>query len=194
MFTSSILGKTDLKSLVQCVYPNIYLPQPTTTTTEASQRLTARDITDMLLYVASELLGLHTWPDKSCVLELGVDSFEVVRLSNQFETELRRRTGDGLQLPHLVEQLLTRKLLDVVLYISNEISPPSENKLEARRELTLNEASPAALGQKRQRRSEQEGQEAVPSAKMSAVCSPPTTDKMHRWSAWRRGQYLQDGQ
>ena len=145
----------------------------------------------MLLSVASELLGLHTWPDKSCVLELGVDSFEVVRLSNQFETELRRRTGDGLQLPHLVEQLLTRNLLDVVLYISNQISPPSESKREARGELNSNGAS---LGQKRQRRSEQESQEEVPSAKMSAVCSPPTTDKIHLWSAWIRGQYLQDGQ
>lgn len=145
----------------------------------------------MLLSVASELLGLHTWPDMSCVLELGVDSFEVVRLSNQFETELRRRMGDGLQLPHLVEQLLTRNLLDVVLYISNQISPPSESKCEARGELNSNEAS---LGQKRQRRSEQESQEEVPSAKMSAVCSPPTTDKIHLWSAWRRGQYLQDGQ
>ena len=145
----------------------------------------------MLLSVASELLGLHTWPDKSCVLELGVDSFEVVRLSNQFETELRRRMGDGLQLPHLVEQLLTRNLLDVVLYISNQISPPSESKREARGELNSNEAS---LGQKRQRRSEQESQEEVPSAKMSAICSLPTTDKIHLWSAWRRGQYLQDGQ
>lgn len=148
----------------------------------------------MLLSVASELLGLHTWPDKSCVLELGVDSFEVVRLSNQFETELRRRTGDSLQLPHLVEQLLTRNLLDVVLYISNQISPPSEDKREVSGELNSDEASPATLSQKRQRRSDQESQEEVPSAKMSAVCSPSTTDKMHLWSAWRRGQYLQDGQ
>ena len=159
----------------------------------APQRLTARDITDMLLSVASELLGLYTWPDKSCILELGVDSFEVVRLSNQFETELRRRTGDDLELPHLVEQLLTRNLSDVVSYISHQISPPSENRLEASGELSSNEASPAAAARKRQR-SEQEGQEAVPSAKMSAVCSPRTTDEIRHWSAWRRGQYLRDGQ
>ena len=173
----------------------------------------------MLLSVASELLGLSTWPDKSCILELGVDSFEVVRLSNQFETELRRRTGDDLdelrrrtgddlddlrrrtgddlddlrrrtgddlELAHLVEQLLTRSLSDVVSYISHQISPPSENKLEAG-------GSPIAAARKRQR-GEQEDQETVPSAKMSAIYSPPTTDEMCHWSAWRRGQYLQDGQ
>ena len=140
----------------------------------------------MLLSVASELLGLSTWPDKSCILELGVDSFEVVRLSNQFETELRRRTGDDLELAHLVEQLLTRSLSDVVSYISHQISPPSENKLEAG-------GSPIAAARKRQR-GEQEDQETVPSAKMSAIYSPPTTDEMCHWSAWRRGQYFQDGQ
>ena len=182
-------GKTDIKSLVQCVYPSIYLPRLSTATTVAPQSLTACDITDMLLSVASELLGLSTWPDKSCILELGVDSFEVVRLSNQFETELRRRTGDDLELAHLVEQLLTRSLSDVVLYISHQIAPPSENKLEAGGELTL----PIAAARKRQR-GEQEDQETVPSAKMSAICSPPTTDEMCHWSAWRRGQYLQNGQ
>ena len=184
-------GKTDLKSLVQCDYPSIYLPRLSTTTTVTPHRLTACDITDMLLSVASELLGLSTWPDKSCILELGVDSFEVVRFSNQFETELRGRmgTGDDLKLPHLVEQLLTRSLSDVVSYISHQISPPSENILEAGGELT----SPVAAARKRQR-SEQECQETVPSAKMSAICSPPTTDEMCHWSAWRRGQYLQDGQ
>lgn len=183
-------GKTDLKSLVQCVYPNIYLPWLSTTATVAPQRLTAGDITDMLQSLASELLGLSTWPDKSCILELGVDSFEVVRLSNQFETELRRRrrTGEDLELPHLVEQLLTRNLGDVVSYISHQISPPSEIRLKAGGELT----SPVPAARKRQR-SEQEGQETVPSAKMSAVCSPHTTDEMCHWSAWRRGQYLQNG-
>ena len=54
-------------------------------TTVASHNLRAHDVAELLLSVTSDLLGLNSWPDQSCILELGVNSFDVVRLANQFE-------------------------------------------------------------------------------------------------------------
>ena len=200
-FSLSIPGKADLKSLINCSYPDIYLSMDTTamvsqnTSTILSRHLSACDVTELLLSVTSDLLGLNTWPDWSCILELGVNSFDVVRLANQFEVELRRKAGNTPKLPQLVDQLLSRNLCEVTSYILNQMSSCPANAGHVNGGHALVEAAAAQDQDARKRlRSELPVQDLVPPAKMLRTRSASSTDKVQRWSAWRRGQYFEDGE
>ena len=88
------------------------------------------EIKSLLRSVARRLLGLAEWPEDECLLDLGANSFDVVRVSNQFDLELENGFPVGSSsdvnqspaVPTLVEILLSESLHHAALHVAREIS------------------------------------------------------------------------
>ena len=52
--------------------------------------LTCNSVEMLLKLSAEKILGLKVWSDEQNILELGATSFDVVRLANYLEEELKR--------------------------------------------------------------------------------------------------------
>ena len=162
-------------------------------TTVASHNLRAHDVAELLLSVTSDLLGLNSWPDQSCILELGVNSFDVVRLANQFEFELRQKTGSIPELPQLVDQLLARSLCEVTSYVLSQMSNCPGSACDTNGEHISEEDATTLEWEARKRLRKELQDQVAPPAKMFHACSPGSTDKVLHWLACRRGQHIEDG-
>ena len=130
-----------MKALTHCTSPDIFLTAArdnsameeatcTTHVSKACRQSSWVDIGNLLRSVAQRLLGLAEWPDDKCLLDMGVNSFDVVRVSNQFELELQNNrpitsfshTNRSPVVPILVEKLLSESLLSVALHVAGEIA------------------------------------------------------------------------
>ena len=83
--------------------------------------LTVESAGALLQSCAQELLGLGTWSDQQNILELGISSFDVVRLANHLEEKLKQFTnpssGGTFDVTRLVEYLLDQPLTQVAAYV-----------------------------------------------------------------------------
>ena len=87
--------------------------------------LTIESVGALLQSCAQELLGLGTWSDQQNILELGVSSFDVVRLTNHLEDKLKQFTnpssGRTFDVTRLVECLLEQPLIRVAAYVCSAV-------------------------------------------------------------------------
>ena len=88
------------------------------------------------------MLGLGAWSDQQNILELGVSSFDVVRLANHLEDKLKqfinRTSGRMFDGTELVEYLLEQPLVKVAVYVCNAVSDEPNNVLDSNSKLVVN--------------------------------------------------------
>ena len=160
-------GKIDVRALVNYSQPDIYLIPQNNVNIEPPTLL---EIKKRLQTLAFRLVGLKSWPDEKCILDLGANSFDVVRVSNQFESDLQASIGNVLEMPELVERLLSKNLNDVATYVLERVTQSS-------------------VPRKRLRDDCKHPLEQPPTKKASQELPP---DEVH-YTAWRRGQQFTDG-
>ena len=114
-------GKIDVKSLVSHTIPDIYL-SPSNPATQHQQILS--DIILILKSAATVVLGVHSWASHERLIDLGANSFDIVRVANLIESEIRNVSScrsNELELLNLVEYLFTESRDGVVAYIRTEM-------------------------------------------------------------------------
>ena len=166
--------------------------------------LTVDRVKIILRSSAEKVLGLSVWFEEQTILELGASSFDVVRLANHLENELKgfavpsstTVTGkDGIAV-ELVEHLLEKPLSQVIAYICCAFS----NKAEAEGSLHTSSYSSTKRGSgesvsvKRRLPLVLSGHDQPLSKKPKEVESIPsisiTTKEV---TSWRRGQCFTNG-
>lgn len=183
-----LLGKTDVKELTNCTCSDpIYLHPLTDLIVSPNmyphQLLTLTQIKESLLSLAHRLLGCKVWPEHKCILDIGANSFDVVRLSNHYEIELLTTMGRISNLPRLVECLLTRTLNEVALYIEECLCSQCSQDSEA-----IIAGGPSQTG-KRERKHTDTLEE--PSAKRQHELE--ATGNRTQCISWRRGHCFVNG-
>lgn len=128
VYLNIIIGKVDIDSLVggtskeacpsaSCGHTS--LPHPCNT-------FSLDSVTSLVMTTVKSLAGLKVCPDDARLTQLGVDSFEVVKIANQIEKELGEWLGScDCHMTGLVEKLLEDSVCCVAEYIFNELSDPS---------------------------------------------------------------------
>ena len=168
-------GKVDTKSLVDCAFPDLYLPVHHATTDETvslqssqSISLDASVISSTLEEMATQLLGIEGWT--GCLLDHGASSFDVVFLANRFEQDLENKLKLRLNFSLLVDHLLSRPLNEVVRYVCGG---PDAN------------AEGTSI-----KRSQERDFEELPASKKLLT----TSLRNGRTHSWRRGQHFINGE
>lgn len=83
---------------------------------------TLLEVEEILRSTALHTAGIGHWPEDACILQLGANSFDVVRISNQFEGDLGLSTGQPPPvMDELVEHLLSKSLSHVTKYVLERI-------------------------------------------------------------------------
>lgn len=123
------------------------------------------DTTTILQTAASTVLGVQSWASHTRLIDLGANSFDIVRVANVIETEFKKLFNDTtsvLHFPNLVEYLLTKSLDDTSSYIQNEVeklmlisepvaaalsnddtSTKKESQIEVKKQAATNDLSPS---------------------------------------------------
>lgn len=168
--------------------PNTSLLTDTSTSVDAIQ--------DCLLSVITRFTRFSTWPPDLTLLDLGANSFDVVRISAAMETHFNCHT------PSLAHILLTGSFRDVVRYLWAELNGSAEVVCSDQGEVL-------SLSRKREReerersleppskRAPQPLSEPRPPGKPHPPSEPRPPGKPHPPSkpirAWRRGQFFYNG-
>ncbi len=182
----------DLKLLLNGNHPELFLTDRSSTllpppSLVSSRALPFPQLKEMLQSTALQMAGVEDWPDDRCILEVGGNSFDVVRISNHFERELEKAVGHlPPAITELVDQLLARTLREVTSYLLERVcsvgaapssmeTPPEIASLKKR---VRGSAGSGGLVEKRSRK------------KLRVL---PGGDEAHRCTAWTRGLRFTNG-
>ena len=185
-------GKVDVKSLVNCKDPSVFL----TVYKECKKepQLSARrdlpgvkELNTLLASVVQELLDVEWKGQGGRLAELGVDSFDIVRVANECERQVQERWHMNACLPLLLDSILNRNMQEVAGYIAQELKTAATGAAvdlpagEASETMTNSDAS--FIGKKR--RKEDDISEQPPHPKRLSSCKVSGTV-----IAWRKGLCL----
>lgn len=138
-------------------------------------------ITSLLVSVATTVSELTACPTDARLTNLGLNSFDIVRIANQAEAELGARFGShDSHMTTLVQKLLDNDIASAAKYIYEEISLQKASEEDSggkKRSLQLKPGAEQAS--KRSRRS-------------SGLAGRSHAGHM-RVESWRRGQYFING-
>lgn len=108
-------GKVDVNSLVSFTDPDIYFQTPIqghlTDTLLKPGSLTVEILVEALRKAAFQVLALESWPENITLTSAGASSFDILRLTTQFESYLRTYLGDSKSLD-LVSPVDVSKVVD----------------------------------------------------------------------------------
>ena len=179
------------------------IPPSATKTNEAL--LTIESLIDLLKSSAEAVLGLKVWTEEQSILELGASSFDVVRLANQVEEELKRlspslsRESVASSL-RLVEYLLEKPLSGVAACVHNILSFNETFELKdpphMRDSSNSKEKSLSPIFDKSRLHnifSHDESEEPPPSKKLHTMDTKTAASFSKEIASWRRGQYFING-
>lgn len=189
------VGKADVRELYQ-FYDSISQCESTSTSDTDWTSLTIESAGALLKSCAQGLLGLGRWSDKENILELGMSSFDVVRLANHLEDELKHffnpLSDKSFNTTKLVECLLEQPLAQVAAYICSAINDKLDSKLHVSSENGVRKegyASPRA--QKRTHVGLAE--ELLPKKFHKMECEATVVDPYKKIRSFRRGQSFING-
>ena len=169
---------------------------------EADQTsLTVESAGALLRSCAQGLLGLGTWLDQQNILELGVSSFDVVRLANHLEDKLKLFTnqpsGRTFDVTRLVEYLLEQPLTQVAAYICSVTcdEPSVDSKVPVSSDGGVkNEEGYASASASAQKRAHIGlGDELLPKKLRKMESGIKTVDFSREMRSFRRGQTFING-
>ena len=197
-------GKIDIKKLEQLYYQSRdQIPPSATKTNEAL--LTIESLIGLLKSSAEAVLGLKVWTEEQSIVELGASSFDVVRLANQVEEEVKRLSPSlsresVVSLLRLVEYLLEQPLSGVAACVHNALSfkdtfelkdPPHTRDSSNSKEKSL---SPIyAKSRSYNINSHDKSDEPPPSKKLHTMDTKTSASFTKEVASWRRGQYFING-
>ena len=188
-FANFFAGKVDVSSLVS---GELNHENPSSPTHLPHPLMTMESASSLLVSTVCTLTGLGACPLDSKLSDLGLNSFDVVRIANQLEEELGAiwRSHDSCLRSHdsrmtlLVEKLLDSKVGCVAEYITTEMEAMSERRGAKR--LPTQDSS-LDFSTKKARPSDGGGEE-VHSSHMTCNRSHMTSVE-----SWRRGQGFLNG-
>ena len=177
----SILGKVDVHSLLsgsrEGDSSHTHRLHPHAVTLDA--------VTSLLVSVVTTVSKLTTCPSTNARLtNLGLNSFDIVRIANQAEAELGTCFGShDSHMTKLVQKLLDDDIASAAVYIYEEISSRK----------TQREGEGDSRGRKRSFQPKPDIQQAGKRSRRS-IGSPGGSHACHmRVESWRRGQYFVNG-
>ena len=192
-------GKVDMKELQQLYYLHNQTSVSTSVSNEAS--VTVDRVKIILRSSAEKVLGLSVWFEEQTILELGASSFDIVRLANYLENELKRfavpslTTGkDGIT-EELFQHLLEKPLSQVVAYICQSFS--NETKAEGSLHSTCYSSTKKGCGESASVKKRPplvfSAHDQPLSKKPKEVESMPSMSVTKEVTSWRRGQCFTNG-
>lgn len=176
--------------------------QKSVSTSASDEALVTVDRLKIILRSSAEkVLGLSVWFEEQTILELGASSFDVVRLANHLENELKRfavpsqTTGkDGITV-ELVEHLLEKPLSQVAAYICHAFSPEvkAEGSLHTSSYSSAEKWTGESASVKKRPPLVLSGHDQPLSKKTKKVESMSSMSATKKITSWRRGQCFTNG-
>ena len=155
--------------------------------------LTIESAGALLKSCARGLLGLGMWSDQQNILELGISSFDVVRLANHLEDELK--LPSSFDTTKLVESLLEQPLAQVAAYVCSAISiePKSDSKLHVNSDDSVKKEEEYALPSVQKRTLVGLSEELLPKKLRKMESGTIVVDVSKEIRTFRRGQGFING-